>query len=160
MSRNFNVYTKDGTKILERIPSPVVITGLKADTVYPKGTFKVSAFDDKLPESKRIDVPEFKTKPAPVVLPLELKADKPIVNVGIGATDKVTVTVLPANATDKTLVFDNLNSDTAKVTHDGKGVFTVEGVSAGSKTLHVMSQANPSVAVNISIIVGNADETA
>lgn len=156
MTKLFNVYKKDGTKVLDGVESPAKITGLTADTTYPKGEFKVSAIEEGKAESEKIDIPEFKTK-VRIVLPMELKADKPTVQVTTGKTETVKVTVLPDNATDKTLVFDNLNSDTAKVTHDGKGLFTIEGVSAGTKTLHVMSQANPAVTLDINIIVEDAD---
>lgn len=156
MAKVFNIYKKDGTKVLDGVTSPAKITGLTPDTTYPKGEFQASAIEEGKEESEKVDIPEFKTA-VPYVMPLEIKATKTNVALTVGETDTVKVTLLPENATDKTLVFDNLNKDTAKVTHDGNGNFTIEGVSAGTKTLHVMSQANPSVALDISIIVEDED---
>lgn len=61
MARVFNVYKKDGTKVLDGVASPAVVTGLTADTQYAKGDYQVSAIDDDKPESAKVDVPAFKT---------------------------------------------------------------------------------------------------
>lgn len=61
MARVFNVYKKDGTKVLDGVTSPAVITALTADTQYAKGDYKVSAIDDDKPESEKVDLPAFKT---------------------------------------------------------------------------------------------------
>ncbi|WAX22081.1 tail tube protein [Enterococcus phage vB_EfaS_Ef6.1] len=63
MTKKFNVYKKDGTKVLTEVASPAVITGLTADTTYTKGDYQVSAIEDGKPESEKIDIPEFKTQP-------------------------------------------------------------------------------------------------
>lgn len=61
MARVFNVYKKDGTKVLDDVTSPAVITGLTADTQYNTGDYQVSAIEDDKPESEKVDVPAFKT---------------------------------------------------------------------------------------------------
>lgn len=61
MARTFNVYKKDGSKILTEQASPVVITGLTADTQYALGDFLVSAIEDGKEESEKVEVPAFKT---------------------------------------------------------------------------------------------------
>lgn len=66
MGKVFNVYKKDGTKVLTEDTSPAVITGLTADTTYAKGDYKVSAIEEGKPESEKVDIPEFKTQPAVV----------------------------------------------------------------------------------------------
>lgn len=63
MAKVFNVYKKDGTKVLTEVASPAVIAGLTADTTYAKGDYKVSAIEDGKPESEKVDIPEFKTQP-------------------------------------------------------------------------------------------------
>lgn len=66
MAKVFNVYKKDGTKVLTEVASPAVITGLTAGTTYAKGDYQVSAIEDGKAESKKIDIPEFKTQSAVV----------------------------------------------------------------------------------------------
>lgn len=63
MTKKFNVYKKDGTKVLTEVSSPAKITGLLADKTYPKGEFQVSAIEEGKAESEKIDIPEFKTQP-------------------------------------------------------------------------------------------------
>lgn len=66
MAKVFNVYKKNGTKVLTEVTSPAKITGLTADTTYPKGEFQVSAIEEGKKESEKVDIPEFKTKPISV----------------------------------------------------------------------------------------------
>lgn len=61
MVKVFNIY-KDNEKIRDAVFSPVVITGLTPETVYPKGTYSVSAVIDGI-ESKKYEIPEFTTLP-------------------------------------------------------------------------------------------------
>lgn len=66
MVKKLKVYNKDNEIVGEEIvnkkgSTKVVINGLKPNTTYPKGTFKV-AHDVNGIASELIDVPEFKTK--------------------------------------------------------------------------------------------------
>lgn len=61
MSRVFNIYKKDGTKVLDKVSSPAVITALTQDTQYNKGDYQATAIDDDKPESEKVDIPAFKT---------------------------------------------------------------------------------------------------
>lgn len=65
MARTFNVYKKDGTKILTEQASPVKITGLTADTQYALGDYLVSAVEEGKEESDKVEVPAFKTLVTP-----------------------------------------------------------------------------------------------
>ncbi|WZP34565.1 major tail protein [Enterococcus phage vB_Efs4_KEN02] len=61
MAKVFNVYKKTGKKVVTEQPSPVTITGLKAETEYAKGEYQVTAIEDGKPESSKVDVPAFTT---------------------------------------------------------------------------------------------------
>lgn len=61
MAKVFNVYKKSGKKVVTEQPSPVTITGLKAETDYAKGDYQVTAIEDGKPESSKVDVPAFTT---------------------------------------------------------------------------------------------------
>ncbi|ARQ95922.1 hypothetical protein qdsa001_166 [Staphylococcus phage qdsa001] len=66
MEKTLKVY-KDGevvgTKTAEQTGKTTIsISGLTADTTYPKGTYKV-AYSNESGESEKVDVPEFKTSP-------------------------------------------------------------------------------------------------
>ncbi|QBZ69114.1 tail tube protein [Enterococcus phage vB_EfaS_Ef6.1] len=71
MTKVFNVYKKDGTKVLTEVTSPAKITGLLADKTYPKGEFQVSAIEEGKAESEKVDIPEFKTQALIVDPPVE-----------------------------------------------------------------------------------------
>lgn len=66
MTRVFNVYTKDGTKVLSGVKSPAVVTGLSGGITHVKGSLQVTAIDDDKPESEKVDVPEFTTQAPPI----------------------------------------------------------------------------------------------
>ncbi|QAX97302.1 hypothetical protein Max_09 [Enterococcus phage vB_EfaS_Max] len=61
MAKVFNVYKKSGKKVVTEQPSPITITGLKAETDYATGDYQVTAIEDGKPESSKVDVPAFTT---------------------------------------------------------------------------------------------------
>lgn len=65
MAKTLKVFKKSGEEVAQKEVSgsgatTVEITGLTADTDYAKGDFQV-AFTDGSKESKKVDVPSFKT---------------------------------------------------------------------------------------------------
>jgi len=66
-----------------------------------------------------------------VVLPTGISLNKTSTTINIGATDTLTATVTPANATDKTVTWTSSNTAVATVSSSG----TVTGVAAGTATI-------------------------
>lgn len=132
MAKKFNVYKKDGTKVVTESESPVTITGLTQNTDYAKGDFTATAIEDGKPESERVDIPAFKTKVTTVPVTGVTIAPK-TASVEVGATVQVTGTVAPANATNKAVSYES--SDTTKATVNETGLVT--GVAEGTATITV-----------------------
>ena len=77
---------------------------------------------------------------APSVKPTSVEVNPKTVNIEVGQSADLTVTVLPAEADDKSVTWGSSNASVASVT-DGK----VTGVSAGTATITVRSNADPTV---------------
>ena len=96
----------------------VTIDSLDADTDYPKGTYQVSR-ENENGESKKKDVPAFKTKP---ILVTGVTINKEALDLTVGDQQKITATVAPGTATDKSVEYSS--SDKAVATVDGEGNIT------------------------------------
>lgn len=133
MAKVFNVYKKDGTKVLTEVTSPATITGLVANTQYAKGDYQATAIDDDAPESEKVDIPAFKTLPVPVT---GVTVSNATVTQDIGQGSNVNITVAPANASNKAWTLEGKNDAiaTAVVTGD---VVHITGVAEGTFTLTV-----------------------
>lgn len=62
----FNLYKKDGTKLISEVASPIHINSLIPETTYAAGDYLVSASDPERPqdgESEKVELPSFTTKP-------------------------------------------------------------------------------------------------
>ena len=66
-----------------------------------------------------------------------------------GETQTITATVLPENATDKSLTFASDNESVATVTNEG----VVAAVSKGSATITVSSVSNPAISKTVAVTV-------
>ena len=110
MSDTFKVYKKDGTKISEGA-SPLSITGITANTKVAKGDYQVARVVGGQ-ESAKVDIPAFTTLPISVA---SVTLDKTATEVEQGGTLKLTPTVTPANATDKTGSWSSSNTAVATV---------------------------------------------
>lgn len=123
----FKIYK--GDEVVTEGESPLEITGLSPNTDVAAGDYQAVRVEDDR-ESERVDIPAFKTLPIAVtgvtVNPTSLSLDT-------GATDNITATVTPANATNKSVTWQSDNTDVATV--NGSGVVTA--VSAGSATITV-----------------------
>lgn len=62
MAKVFNIYKKDGSKVLTGVTSPAKLTGLTPNTQYGKGDYQATAVEDGKLESEKVDLPAFKTK--------------------------------------------------------------------------------------------------
>lgn len=96
----------------------VTIDGLDANTDYPTGTYQVS-FENENGESEKVDVPSFKTKPIAVT---GVTLNEETLDLTVGDEQKITATVAPANATNKSVEYSSSDEEVATV--DGKGNIT------------------------------------
>gem|GEM_PF-1591094 len=88
-----------------------------------------------------------------VILPTSITLNKTTDTIFVGATDTLTATVLPANATDKTVTWSSSNTAVASV--DTSGVVT--GVAAGTATITARTSNN--LTATCSVTVKTADST-
>lgn len=132
MAKVFNVYKKTGEKIVTEQPSPVRITGLTQNKEYAKGEFTVTAIEEGKPESEKVDVPAFKTK-VTVVAVSGVTLAPATASIEVGATQQLTPTVAPANATNKAVTYASAKPGIATVSSTG----LVTGVAAGTAEITV-----------------------
>lgn len=72
----------------------------------------------------------------------EVKLDQATANIEVGETVKLTATVVPSDATDKTISYVSSDETIATVASDG----TVAGVKAGTATITVTAGAKTATA--------------
>lgn len=126
----------------------VVIDGLKSNTDYTKGTYKL-AWSNGAEEGHKADVPAFKTKKIGVTT---VTAKPSSTNIIAGKTQQITSEVTPTNADDKTLIYTSNNEPVATV--DGSGLITA--VKAGNATITVKSNDNATATSKVSVTVEKA----
>lgn len=117
MARLFNVYKKDGTKILTEVTSPATITGLAVNTEYTTGDYQVTAIDGDAPESTKIDIPAFKTAPYDTVATISATLGTLRFN-NVGDTQQTTAIVMPSTA-NQTVVFSTDYPEYFKIEQTG-----------------------------------------
>lgn len=115
-------YDKDGKKLAEG-ENEVILSGLTPATKYEKGYFKISRKEGEF-ESNKVDIPTFETLPIEVT---GITLDKTTLAQFAGDEYKLNATVLPDDATDKTVTWTTGNSTIAKVNTDG----IVSAIAAG-----------------------------
>ncbi|WP_413521609.1 Ig-like domain-containing protein [Brochothrix thermosphacta] len=125
MADTFKIYKED-TVIVEGA-SPLSITGVAANTQISAGTYKATRVKDNK-ESDKVDIPGFKTLPIVVT---GITLNKTTLAKIVGETEKLTATVAPANATDKTVTWTTSDAKIATVGADG----TVTAIAVGSATI-------------------------
>lgn len=125
MAETFKIY--NGNNVVAEGASPLSITGVAANTQIAAGTYKATRVkDDK--ESDKVDIPAFKTLPIAVT---GITLNKTTLAKVAGETEKLTATVAPANATDKTVTWTTSDANIATVGADG----TVTAITVGSATI-------------------------
>lgn len=125
-TRTYKVY--NGDTVIKEGASPNVITGLSGSTKY---NLKISAVENG-DESVKVDVPEFTTQ-APTVAVTGVTIAPKTASINVGATQQLTPTVAPSNATNKAVTYTT--SDATKATVNASGLVT--GVAVGSATITV-----------------------
>lgn len=119
-------YNKTGVKVAEG-EAEVSLSGLTPATKYAKGDFTLSRKVGDL-ESDKVDVPAFETLPITVT---GVTLNKATLVKNVGESEKITATVAPANATDKTVVWTTSDAKIATVGADG----TVKAIAVGTATI-------------------------
>ncbi|AOM15374.1 TPA: Ig domain-containing protein [Enterococcus faecium] len=114
MPDTFKIYKKNGTEFTKVAEgeSPLSITGIAANTQVAKGDYQATRVVGGQ-ESVKVDIPAFTTLPISVT---GVTLDKTTAEVEQGGTLKLTPTVTPANATDKTGSWSSSNTAVATVT--------------------------------------------
>lgn len=127
MPEVFKIYKKDGTKVVEG-ESPLTIDGIAANTQVAKGDYQATRVVGSQ-ESEKVDIPAFTTLPISVT---GVTLNKATAEVEQGGTLKLTPTVTPANATDKTGSWSS--SNTAVATVSGGNVTVKADAEVGGTT--------------------------
>ena len=125
MVDTFKIY-KGNTVVVEGA-SPLSITGVAANTQIAAGTYKATRVKDNK-ESDKVDIPGFKTLP---IVATGVTLNKTTLAKIVGETEKLTATVAPANATDKTVTWTTSDAKIATVGADG----TAKAIAVGSATI-------------------------
>ena len=139
----------------------VTIDGLTADTDYAAGLYQV-AFSNENGESEKVNVPAFKTKPAPTttttttakptttttttakptttttttaIAVTGVTLDKSTLSLVVGATGNLVATIAPSNASYKAVSYKSSDEEVATVDNTGK----VTAVKAGTAEITVES---------------------
>jgi len=128
---------KDGKEVARGDEKQVEITGLSPNTNYPAGTFQV-AWDD-MPDTK-IDVPQTKTLSIAVT---GVALNKTTLALKVGASETLSATVSPSNATNKGLEWSSSDTKIATVDNSGK----VTAVANGSADITVKTKDGAKTAV-------------
>lgn len=122
----------------------ITIDGLEPNTSYEQGTYQVSYSKDGN-ESKKVDVPAFKTLPVGVQ---SVTLDVEDLSLDIGQTHQLTATVSPSNATDKSVSYSSNSTDIATVTSEG----LIEAKSNGTAKITVKTKdGNKTAIVNVTV---------
>ncbi|CAL27416.1 Ig-like domain-containing protein [Staphylococcus carnosus] len=117
----------------------VSVSGLNADTEYPKGTYQV-AFEEDGAESDKVDVPTFKTNP---ILVTGISFSPNTKEIKTGADDSVKAVVAPTTATNKSVTYTSDSTDIVTVdaktgaihgAAEGKAVITAKADDGSGKT--------------------------
>ena len=132
-----------GTELIKSVEktegkTTITVEGLKANTDYPAGTYKVS-FSNDSGESEKVDVPQFKTNAIGVA---SVTLDVESLELTVGETHQLQATVAPENASYKAVSFTSSDDAIATVDDDGlvtavkagTADITVESLMDGSKT--------------------------
>ncbi|MGX9931958.1 Ig-like domain-containing protein [Virgibacillus salarius] len=127
MPDSFRIY-KGENVVLEGV-SPLEITGVGPDTSVAAGEYQVTrVVEDQ--ESAKVDIPAFQTLPIAVT---GVSVDPATAELEEGATQQLTETISPSNATDKGVTWSS--SDEAVATVDSNGLVTA--VAEGNATITV-----------------------
>ncbi len=116
------------------------VTGLKVGTVGIKPTGQI------IKKSSGVERVYIKVK-ARTIAVTEVRLDKSSLTLNIGESAALTATVLPENATDKTVTWKSSDATVVSVTNDGK----VSAIKAGNATITALA-GNQSTTCDITVV--------
>lgn len=120
------------TEKLENGKFEAYIFGLKPNTEYSAGEFKVS-FENLAGESEKVDVPAFKTEVQRVGY---VFLSTHYLDLDVGSTKRLTANVYPTDSENKAVTYTSSDENIATVTNKG----TVKGISKGKVTITVTTE--------------------
>ena len=84
-----------------------------------------------------------------IIMAQELFVPNTTVNIKVGETHKLDVTVIPSNTVDKSLSFTSVNTQVLSVDENG----VVTGLKAGRSKILIQAKTNPNVQLNVTFVV-------
>lgn len=124
---SYKIYKGDA--VVVEGESPLTITGIAPNTTVASGDYKAVRVDGER-ESAKVDIPTFKTLSIAVT---GVTIAPKTASLVIGATQQLTPTVLPANATNKAVSYASSAAGVATVNASG----LVAAVAVGTATITV-----------------------
>lgn len=145
-------YDKSGAKVATGGvgTKKVEITGLKGGKVVAKGDYQL-AYTDGKNTSDKVDVPSFTVLTGTVAV-TRVGINPETASIKVGETTKLTATVAPDNATNKTVTYKSSNEAVATVAPDG----TVKALKEGTANI-TATTADGSFTASCAVTVENAE---
>ncbi|KAF0340598.1 Ig-like domain-containing protein [Pediococcus acidilactici] len=125
--QTLNIYKDDSLVTSGKVGQTSVEVALPGGTTATDGEYKGTFKDTDGNESTKADFPAFKV-PVDTVAVTGVTVDPKTANIKVGDTTKLTATVVPDNATNKSVTYKSSNEKIATVAPDG----TVKAVAEGS----------------------------
>lgn len=146
------VYDKSGAKVATGGvgTKKVEITGLKGGKVVAKGDYQ-PAYTDGKNTSDKVDVPSFTVLTGTVAV-TRVGINPETASIKVGETTKLTATVVPDNATNKTVTYKSSNEAIATVAPDG----TVKALKEGTANI-TATTADGGFTASCAVTVANAE---
>lgn len=147
---------KNGSLVTTLTPSTTTytFTGLTQGEKYD---FSINTYrkelDASTSESEKVTVSVTTKAPATSTEVTGIVCSKPSSAMRPGQTYNITVTVLPENASDKTVTFHSSNTNVATVSQSG----VITAKSEGTATITVKSQSNPDKTASFTLTVKTSD---
>lgn len=130
--QTLNIYKDDKLVTSGKVGQTSVEVALPGGTTATDGEYKGTFKDTDGNESTKADFPAFKV-PADTVAVKGVTVNPKTANIKVGETTKLTPTVTPDNATNKSVTYKSSNEKIATVTPDGM----VKAVAEGSADITV-----------------------
>lgn len=157
----FRIY-KDDSVVVEG-NSPLEIDGCNPNTDIASGEYEVTRLENEQ-ESERVPLGAWKTLP---IVPSGVTLNKTTTSILIGATETLTATIAPANATNKAVTYTSSDETVATVTNAGVvtavkvGTVTITTTTvSGERTATCTVTVNPIVPTGVTLSPKTSSATA